>query len=96
VYLQNHQTLYIRRHTWSLKFILITVLLRVLDVRDAETSGLGTVFNYRIIRISGISASGLKEFLCIQVRGIHIKLGEVLDTLSATWDQSVQLIWSDG
>jgi hypothetical protein len=35
------------------------------DVIDAETSGLGTIFhNCQSIKISGVTASGLKYFHC--------------------------------
>jgi hypothetical protein len=54
-----------------------------------KRTGLGTVFNCRIIRISGISASGLKEFMCIQVHGRRIKLGAIRDSSSAIGDQNI-------
>ena len=56
----------------------------VLNPGAATRTGLGTVFKCRIIGISGISASGLKGFLCIQVRGRCIKLSAIRDSSCAT------------
>jgi len=54
-----------------------------------KRTGLGTAFSFRIIRISGISASGLNEFLFIQLRGRRIKLCAIRDSSSATGDQNI-------
>jgi len=71
----------------------VTESLCILDVIDAKTSHLGNIFlNCHSIKISSISASGLKEFYCTNVRECNHLTNMEFEVLIQVW--KIQVFWN--